>query len=296
MPLSDRGGRRGTRKFVDGPCVVQRITKARRIRIGILTSVVNLDLVALRYRDHPIISRIRKANEDTGVVSQGGGAPIEAEDEVLELLSREPQQTDAIDRFDDVAAPFHKAAGTDHFPASDAAGAERRKARLRAERFAGNYFSAPASESEGGERWIRRAESREKRRSRDISIGDVMKTTLQIRHRIIGVLAHPESSGLMMGSPDTVARLRNDPDLRGIVIGNGLGQVESGFVHRVPERDVVQILHKVDPGPAQAELISLVAQIHPARSLTGLFACVERTVADHLANAAQGYDNPVFLL
>src|SRR6266542_6017409 len=97
-----------------------------------------------------------------------------------------------------------------------------------------------------------------------------MKTTVEIRYRIIRVRAHPERSGFVMSRPESVARLSNNFDLSRIVVGKRVSQVESGFVHRVPERVVVLICNDVYPRPAHAELIGLITQIHPAGWRSGV--------------------------
>ena len=64
---------------------------------------------------------------DSGIVGDVGYAPVDAQHEILELLLREPEESDPADGFDDVSAKLHEASGACHPPSLHAASAERAK-------------------------------------------------------------------------------------------------------------------------------------------------------------------------
>src|SRR5712664_3646722 len=123
MPLAR--GRRGSRrrKRVNRAGIVQRVMQG--IRVGIEARVVDLDLVALVDWDRPVIAGIRKTDEHAGVIGGSRRTPVHTENEILKLLSGEPQQADSAEALDDIATEFDEPAAPRHSPSGDTARTDR---------------------------------------------------------------------------------------------------------------------------------------------------------------------------
>ena len=80
MPLTNNRRSRRPRQCVDGSGVVQRVSEARWVRVWVLAGVVDLNLIALRDGNRPIVARIGKSDADAGVVVARRRTPVEAQD------------------------------------------------------------------------------------------------------------------------------------------------------------------------------------------------------------------------
>ena len=100
-----RGGRfqgspRRTGESVNRAGLIERVARLASIRV--VAALVDLDLIALIHRELPVVRRIaaakrREPDEHSGIVGDVGGAPIDAQHEILELLLREPDDvTDGV--------------------------------------------------------------------------------------------------------------------------------------------------------------------------------------------------------
>ncbi len=123
-----------------------------------------------------------------------------------------------------------------------------------------------------------------------------METAVEIGHRCLRVCAEPERPCFVMSGAEAVARLAYELKLCRVVAGESVRKVEGGLIHRIPERVVVVVWNDIHPRAPHGELVGLVAQIYPTRRCASLFGCIRVAVSEHFADAAQGNDNPVFLL
>ena len=122
---------------------------------------------------------------------------IEAQHEILKLLRgiEEQPDTSAILLRDNGAAESGEKSAADHLPVRELrvaaveetgeAGVRRPQGRIRHQ-----MRAQPAREGDAGEHRVRRPDGGEERGAGDVGVGDIVKETVGIGHRLIGIVAH----------------------------------------------------------------------------------------------------------